>query len=73
MGEVYPPFTERHSFTGPTTAISCEVVWSDEHEHYEASSSVGFRGTGRTADAAALACFTAWVTGTGGWFEPPSV
>lgn len=67
---ISPPFTERHSFTGPTTALSCEVTWSDEAAGYVARSEHGWVGfSDLTADAAALALFRGWVTGE----QTPSV
>lgn len=70
MNEVYPPFTEYWGFTGPNVAISCEVDYDREHEEYRATTSAGFHGAGQTQEEAALACFSAWMTGKRGWFEP---
>lgn len=70
MNDIKPPFTEHYAFTGPHVAISCVVDWSKEHEEWRATSSTGFIGTSReSADAAALACFSAWMTGTRGWYQ----
>ncbi len=64
-------FTEHHAFTGPTTAISCEVHYDHDHESYVAESEHGFIGRSRhSADAAALNCFRAWMLGEEGAFIP---
>ena len=62
--EIRPPFTPYYSFTGPHVAISCDVEYDREHEEYRATSSAGFHGAGQTADEAALACFSAWMSGS---------
>jgi len=73
MREIYPPFTPDYRFTGPTTAISCEVEWDKEELFYHAKSSNGFHGTGTTEHEAALNCFTAWMTLQKGWYDKNSV
>lgn len=60
------------TFQGPGVAISCEVDFNREEGYYEARSYEGFRGTGDSRKAAALACFEAWVTQRRGWYEPQS-
>lgn len=72
MAEVHGPFTPYYAFTGPNVAISCEVEWDEVEEQYHAKSSNGFHGTGESRDAAALACFQAWLTRHKGWFEASS-
>lgn len=67
---IYPPFTERYVFTGPDTAISCSVDYDREQECYIATSGEGFYGAADSPDGAALACFTAWMTNTRGWYVP---
>lgn len=65
-----PPWEQDHySFSGPGVAISCEVDYDRERECYLAIGSAGHRGTGESPDAAALACFMAWTTSHGAWYE----
>lgn len=72
LGErkVYPPFTERYVFSGPSVAISCEVDFDKEEGCWTASSSAGFKSTGESACGAALNLFKAWMTHDKAWFEP---
>jgi hypothetical protein len=63
---------DRYSFTGPGVAISCKVDYDNQRGLYLATSGSGFRGTGESRHAAALACFRAWVTSDAGWFEAPA-
>ena len=66
MGNIYPPFTKDYRFTGPHVAISCDVDFDREEMEYVATSSTGnFKGTGGSAEAAALNCFKAWMTNRG--------
>lgn len=70
MSDIFPPFTKRHEFTGPTTAISCKVNWDETQELYHAVGNNGmFHGMAHTSDGAALNCFKAWMTQEFGWFE----
>ena len=64
-----PPFSENFRFTGPHTAISCTVEFDHERECWHATGS-GFHGPGESQESAAIACFTAWLTRTHGWYSP---
>jgi hypothetical protein len=68
---IRPPFTENYRFTGPHTAISCDVDYDKEQECYVARGS-GFVGSGDTEHDAAIMCFTAWVTGRRAWYNAES-
>lgn len=70
--EVFPPFTANWRFTGPDTAISCEVDYDTEEQCWIATSSAGFRGAADSPEGAALACFEAWMTRRRAWFVPAS-
>jgi hypothetical protein len=72
MSEIRPPFTPFYGFSGPRTAISCEVEYDMENHVYIARGT-GFRGEGHTAEEAALACFQAWVTRHASFYEYPGV
>lgn len=58
------PFTTgKYVFCGPTTAISCKIVYDKEEGYYVARSREGFVGTSNmSAGEAALMCFQAWMS-----------
>lgn len=66
------PWDQEHwSFSGPGTAISCNVEYSQDRECYVATGSAGFVGTGDSPQQAALACFEAWCTNRHGYYQQP--
>lgn len=66
------PFTDNYRFTGPRTAISCEVEYDADQERWIArgdGGSIGWTGFGHDATSAALNCFRAWMLDEGGYHE----